>query len=512
MASRDIRRAKAKQGGTVSESIEHRRHMHPVTYALVVLVTVFAIIAFILLPMYGRSGSAGQIVFGTWDGHDIAYFPDSYFARMQQAYARQAQESQSTASVESQLYGIWFQAFQSTAWHVATLNQAKRAGVEISQDSLDKDLLTYSGYLDENGKFSETLYNATPLSDRVKTREQRNEELLTSRYFSDVSSGLRTGSHEQAFVAAMVATERKFSFVSWVFDSFPEEEVRKYGEANAAKFRKAKLSRITVAAEREAKQIRDRLADSTTSFAELAKAHSTDSHASAGGDMGWQFAYALEPDLEDKARVEDVLALKAGETSDPLKGPFGWTIYRCDSEAVAPDLADAAVLNEVRSYLSRYEKGRIEDWFVERAGKFARRAAETSFVAAAHEAGVTVAETTYVPINVANTFPLAPLQAVPAEATPYSAAYSEDFFYRAFSLAKDQASSQPIVLDDQVIVLKVAGEQPISADNAAMMDRVLAYLASQSLQSDLQQELMNDARLKSNFDETFSRSVLGTKG
>lgn len=511
MASRDIRRAKAKQGETVSESMQKRHQMHPVTYILVVIVTVFSVIAFILLPMYGRTGSVGHIVFGTWDGQDIAWYSGGYFDQQREAYARKAQESETTASVESQLYSIWYQAFQSTAWHVAAVTQAKRAGVEISKDSLDKDLLTYSAYLDDSGKFSETLYNETPLSERVATREKRIEELLASRYFTDLSTGIRTGSREKAFVAAMAAAERKFSFVKWEFTSFPDTEVRRYGEANAAKFRKAKLARITVASEREAKQIRTRLADSTASFAELAKAHSDDSYASSGGDMGWQYAYALEPDLTDKAQVEEVLALKAGEVGDPLKGPFGWVIYRCDNESVAPDLTDAAVLSEVRSYLNRYEKGKIEDWFVERAGKFARRAAETSFTAAAHEAGVEMAETGYFPINLSNTFPLSPITAVPENATPYSAAYSEDFFYRAFSLSKDQASSQPIVLDDQVLVLKVAGEQPISADNAAMMDRLLVYFANQSLQSDVDQELMNDRRLKSSFDETFSRSVLGKK-
>jgi parvulin-like peptidyl-prolyl isomerase len=512
MASRDIRRAKAKQGETVSESMEKRHHLHPVTYVLVVIVTVFAVIAFILLPMGSRSVTGrNHIVFGTWDGRDISWYSGGYFDRQREAIARQAQESQSTASVESQLYSIWYQAFQSTAWHVAALTQAQRAGVEISRDALDEDLLTYSAYLDENGKFSETLYNEVPAAERVATREERREELLTSRYFNDLSTGMRTGSREKAFVAAMAATERKLSFVAWKFSSFPDEEVRKYGEANAAKFRKAKLSRITVASEREAKQIRARLADSTASFAELAKAHSDDSYASSGGDMGWQYAYALEPDLEDKTQVDTVLALAAGEVGDPLKGPFGWAIYRCDTQTVAPDLTDAAVLNDVRSYLTRYEKGKIEDWFVERAGKFARRAAETSFVAAAHEAGVEIAETSFFPINLSNTFPTSPFTAVPEAATPYSAAYSEDFFYRAFSLSKDQASSQPIVLDDQVIVIKVAGEQPVSAENAAMMDRVLAYLANQSLQSDVDQELMNEKRLKSNFDETFSRSVLGTK-
>ena len=101
---------------------------------------------------------------------------------------------------------------------------------------------------------------------------------------------------------------------------------------------------------------------------------------------------------------------------------------------------------------------------------------------------------------------------MPESATPYSAAYSEDFFFRAFSLSKDQASSQPIVLDDRVLVLRVAGEQPASAENAALMDRILAYLANQSLQSDVNEELMNEQRLKSNFEETFFKLYPSLKG
>jgi len=492
--------------------MEKRHHLHPALYVFSIVVLVVVVITFVASPVAGKMGQSGHIVFGTWDGNEIAWYSGGYFEQQRQGYARQAQESDSTAAVESQLYSIWYQAFLSTTWHIAALTQARRAGVEISKDALDTDLLTYGAYLDENGDFSETAYNATPLTERVATREQRAEELLAGRYYADVSGGARTGSREKAFVERMAATERAFSFVAWEFSAFPDDEVRRYGVANAAKFRKAKLSRITVATEREAKQIAARLADTTASFAELARAHSSDSYASSGGDMGWQYAYALEPELEDKALVEDVLALAEGEAGDPVKGPFGWAIYRCDTAAVAADFADADVLGEVRDYLTRYEKGRIEDWFVERAGKFARRAAETSFAEAAREAGVAVAETSYVPINLANTFLLNPLTATPETATPYSAAYSEDFYYRAFSLAKDQASSQPIVLDDRVLVLKVAGERQTPADTATMQAQVLAYIANQSLQTDLEQELMSERRMKSDFDAVFYRSVLGTRG
>jgi hypothetical protein len=150
MASRATRRAKAKQGGTASESIEKRHQLHPVTYILVIIVTVFSVIAFILLPMYGKSAGSGSIVFGTWSGHDIAYYSGSYFSRVQQSYARQAQESSTTADAKSISYSIWYQAFQMTALHVAELTTAQDSGVEISKDALDEDLLTYSGYLDDN--------------------------------------------------------------------------------------------------------------------------------------------------------------------------------------------------------------------------------------------------------------------------------------------------------------------------------------------------------------------------
>lgn len=511
MASRDIRRAKARQGETVAESMEKRRQLHPALYVFSVVVLVVVVVTFVASPVAGKVGSAGHLVFGTWDGREIAWYPGSYFEQQRQAYARQAEQSGSSADVESQVYSIWYQAYQATTWHVAAVTQARRAGVEISGDALDTDLQAYAGYLDENGRFSEAKYNDTPLSERVATREHRAEELLAARYYADLQSGVRGGSKEKAFVASMSATERKFSFVTWEFSAFPDGEVRRYGEANAAKFRKAKLSRITVATEREAKQIATRLADSTASFAELAKAHSSDSYASAGGDMGWQYAYALEPDLEDKALVEDVLSLAEGAVGDPVKGPFGWAIYRCDAAAVPADFTDAATLTEVRTYLNRYEKGKIEDWFVERAGKFARRAAESGFAPAAREAGLSAAETGYFPINLSNAFLLNPLTATPEEATPYSAAYSEDFFFRAFSLGKDQASSQPIVLDDRVLVLRVADERSTPAETATLSGQVLAYLANQSLQSDLSQELMGEKRLKSDFDATFARSVLGTR-
>jgi len=259
--------------------------------------------------------------------------------------------------------------------------------------------------------------------------------------------------------------------------------------------------------ESEAQQIRRKIADKTSTFEELAKTYSKDAFADKGGDMGWRYAYDLEADFEAKDTAQKVLALKGGELSDVLKGTFGWMIYRCDSEAVDADFANPAVLDDVRKYLTTYEKGKVEDYFSNQAALLQRRAETEGLDGAARQAGLAVATIQPLPINLSNLFSLAPLRAVPDTATPTNAAYSEDFFYRAFSLGKDQVSA-PIILDDQVLVLKLKSEQDMPASSAAIMSSWLAYAAGQSLQTDFGSILMNPDKLKDNFISVFSQYVM----
>jgi parvulin-like peptidyl-prolyl isomerase len=284
--------------------------------------------------------------------------------------------------------------------------------------------------------------------------------------------------------------------------------VRKFGEANRSRFVKVKVSRIMVkSGEQQANQIRRKVLDKTSTFDELAKTYSKDAYADKGGDMGWRYAYDLEADFEVKETAQKVLTLKTGELTDVLKGTFGWMIYRCDSEAVEADFSNSAVLDEVRTYISTYEKGKIEDYYSERAGQLSRRAAETGLDAAAREMKLTVATTQPFPVNLSNVFSFAPLRAVPDTATPTNAQYSEDFFFRAFSLGKDQVSA-PIVLDDQVLVLKLKSEQDLQESTVNLLGSWVAYAANQTLQSDLGAALMTPEKLKDNFAEAFSQYIM----
>jgi peptidyl-prolyl cis-trans isomerase D len=511
--SRELRRAKQRKGDNVSDIIEKRHESHPLLYGFSIVVLVVVVVTFVLagpggpLSRGGAGGVSGSIVFGSYDGHDITYYPGSYFAHQRDAIANQVKNTGGQDQAAT-IQAVWYQAFLATAQHVAIIALADDAGVVVTEDAVDRDLLTYPGYLDENGKFSEARYNAATSSDRASTRKLTRENQVQNIMLTDIASGIKQGSKEAQFVTDMARAERSFSFVSWPFSSFPTEEVRKYGEANKSRFVKIKLSRILVkSGESEAQQIRRKIVDKTSTFDELAKTYSKDAYADKGGDMGWRYAYDLEADFEAKDTAQKVLVLKSGEVSDVLKGSFGWMIYRCDSEAVDADFGSPAVLDDVRKYLTTYEKGKIEDYFSNQAGLLQRRAETEGLDAAARQGGLTVNTLQPFPVNVSNVFSFAPLKAAVDTATPTNAQYSDDFFYRAFSLGKDQVSA-PIILDDQVLVLKLKSEQQLPDSTANLLGSWLAYVANQSLQSDLGATLMSPDKLKDDFVSAFSQYVM----
>ncbi|MGO9310523.1 MAG: peptidylprolyl isomerase [Spirochaetia bacterium] len=512
MSSRELRRATQKKGENVSDTIQKRHESHPLLYGFSVVVLVVIVVTFVLAgpggPLSrGGGGGNGSIVFGSYDGHEISYYPGSYFAQQRDQIASQVKNS-GNQDQAAMIQSVWYQAFLSTAEHVAILEQADTAGVAVSEDALDKALLNYPGYLDENGKFSETRYNAAASSDKASTRKLTRENLLSSIFVSDVANGVKQGTQETDFVKAMAKPERSFSFVSFPFSSFPAEEVRKYGEANKSRFVKVKVSRILVkSGEPEAQQIRRKILDKTSTFEELAKTYSKDQNADKGGDMGWRYAYDLEADFESKDTAQKVLSLKEGELSDVLKGTFGWMIYRCDGEAVDPDFTTASVQDDVRKYITTYEKGKIEDYFNEQAGQLSRRAAQVGLDPAAKEMKLAVGTTEPFPVNLSNVFSFAPMKAIPDTATPVNAQYSDDFFFRAFALGKDQVSA-PVVLDDQVLVLKLKSEQNLPDSTLNLLGSWVAYAANQSLQTDLGAALMTPEKLKDDFFNAFSQYIM----
>jgi parvulin-like peptidyl-prolyl isomerase len=505
MPSREFRRAMRRKEEEKPNVVEKRRERHPVIYALSVVILVVIVVTFIGTPtVRGRLRGAGnKIEFGTFKGKPVEYYASNYFAERVSAVNEQLRGSnQNPEDLESVAYQVWRTAFDQTVVHMAFLAEAESARAWISEDRVD-EVLIQSGPWSQGGVFDEERYRATSNADKYAYRKLFREQLLDEQVQRDLLADERYSQKEVDLFKSMISSQRKFSFVSFAFRDFPDAEVRAYGEKNADRFRRIKLSQILVkSSENEAREIRSKLEDRSASFEELARAHSKDAYAEKGGDAGWRYFYDLESEFEQKEPLETVMGLAEGALSGVLRSRYGWVIYRCDSPALRPDFADAETLQAVRGYLMRYEKGLVEDFMLKRAEAFRERARDIGFLGAALAQNLKTQATEYFPLNYQGVYFLAPVRAAGQDADISSAGSNEEFFLKAFRLAPGEVS-EPVLLDDQAIVLRLEDVRQAPQEQLDLDAEYLSYFGRQALQGDLQATLLKPEYLKDYFHDTF---------
>jgi peptidyl-prolyl cis-trans isomerase D len=507
MLSRAQRRYRDKQKKSTGEVMEEKKKSNPWLYGGSIVILILIVVTFVGTPTFRNSGSGGGVSFGSYSGKDIVYAPGNYFSRQRELIGEQAQASGEATDNASIYYQIWREAFNSTLRHTAIMAEADSGGLYVSNDAVDKALIHYGPY-QENGQFSESRYNRASTAEKYATRQLYREELIQQRYVEDTVSGLLESKAEKEKLAAMASPERAFSYVTFLFASYPQEKVVEYGAANAAKFSRVKVSRILVkTGKKEAESIKERLKADPLRFEEIAKASSKDSYAAGGGAMGWQYRHDLEREFKAPETVDAVMALKQGEIGDPLEGSFGWMIFRCDEPAIAIDMTLEEDRQTVRTYLDRYEAGLVQDYTLERAKTFVSRARQAGFDKTAAADGLGVDVTNYFPLNFQNVFVLKPVQpanqATSGAATPLSdALYSEEFFKAAFTIRAGEVS-EPVVLGNAVVALSLKDERDAQATDLDIMDDYYTYFAQQATSADLEAQLLDPTKVVDKFDEMY---------
>jgi foldase protein PrsA len=128
-----------------------------------------------------------------------------------------------------------------------------------------------------------------------------------------------------------------------------EEEVKAFFEENKEDFaqeEQVKARHILVATEKEAQEIKDKLAKGED-FAALAKEYSTDdSTKNNGGQLGFFNRGDMVPEFEKAA-----FALAVGEISAPVKTEYGYHLIKVEEkkEAAAPNYEKSKV--DIKEYL-----------------------------------------------------------------------------------------------------------------------------------------------------------------
>jgi peptidyl-prolyl cis-trans isomerase D len=470
MASREARRRIERKAEKKTEQ-EKRLERHPAIFAISFIILVVVIISFIFYGSMGRMGSGftSQYTFGKYGSKEISLMrgqrvPLNYYTSKLDTYSNEMNQAKQSQQDQSRYY--WRQAFNDTAYHYGVLDLAKANGYMVSKDRIIDAMQDFPIFKDRNGDFSEAEYKKTSPMERTQVTSLLEEQLIHKEFIDDVLFSQNMSSKEVNFYKSMASAERKFNFVSFKYVDFPEDKVIEYGKTNLQKFKKIRLSRILLVgkSQHEAEDIQNRYNLKEKSFEDLAKTYSKDIYAEKGGNMEWQYYYQINVFIESADSVKKIFALKKDEVT-LIKNGTNWEIYKCTDPAIDPDTNDPATRKIIVDYMMKSERGVVEDYSMNLAKAFKDKAAKKSFADAAKEIKQYPAyETEFFPINYQDMFPDAGVKVKGTAPSLASAASNKQFFQEAFSLSKDTLSN-PIPLDDQVVVLKLIEEKTLTDED-----------------------------------------------
>ncbi|OHD76231.1 MAG: hypothetical protein A3J97_05655 [Spirochaetes bacterium RIFOXYC1_FULL_54_7] len=505
MASNNDKNTKQDSGTTA------KRHSNPFVYFGTVAILVITIIAFVLVPsLGGGAGDSKGLNFGSWDNKPIAFAQGSYFATQVQATKDQL-EQQGYRDTGDQFFAfqVWRQAFENTATHFGLLDYATSNGISASDEFLDKQMARYPAFI-EDGVFSRRKFSEASNAFKLSVRQEIKETTLKQRYVGDVVS-VETSSAEKSFIKAMAQYERSLEFAAFPFEAYPDSERLAFATKNQDKFRRIKLSKVTLTSTaKEAEEVLARIRSGALSFEEAARNHSKDAFASKGGDMGWQYTWEIRSDLKDPALADELLALPAAEVSKVYETVAGsWAFYRIDEAAVAAEPASVDLLRTVTDYMNRFERGSIEDWNLAQAKDFAA-GATADFAAAASARNLTVKETNAFPLNYGGAFNLgyfALLESLDTQSNPeLSGANTNETFLKAiFSLEAGQVS-EPVILDNAVIVARVLEIRSADESTLGLIEAYYPSIVQDGLGKELTSSILQSPKLKDDFFTAFSQA------
>jgi len=491
------------------ESGEKRRKGNPFIYIGTIVLLVITIVAFVFVPAAGSASSGTDMTFGSWNGKTIAFVQGGYFStQVQQIKAQLEQQGYKDTGDQFFAYQVWRRAFENTAVHYALLDYAQKAGIAVSESYIDKQI-TQSAAFQENGVFSRRKYRDATSSFKLSLRKDIEATTLKNRYIADAVA-FTPSKAEIAFLKAMAQSQRVIEYVAIPFSVYPDEERIAYARANPASFKRVRLSKVTISASlKEAEQVLAKVNSGSLSFEESAKNHSKDEFATKGGDMGSRFVWELKGELKNATDLDAVLGLAKG-TISPVYETFtgSWSFYRIEELAVEPDYASADLIKSVSDYLNRNEKGRIEDWVVSAADKFAA-AARGDFNATALANGYTVKETKPFPLNYGKALDVGYFSLLGALDTTdlpelNGADSSESFLTTIFSLEAGKVSA-PLVLNDNALVVRVKEIKTAEEGELGLLEAYYPTVVQQSLSDELAAAVLKDPALEDNFIAAFTQ-------
>lgn len=470
------------------------------------IILVIVVVTFVGAPLITSTAGSSRPVFGSYDGEEIEYSPGNFFARQYEAIAQSLRDSGNNANLELQLRIAWREAFNRAVLHTAILQEAQAGGMDASAETVD-ELIAQDPRFQVNGRFDADAYRSISNQERFALREFYRRNAIFDQVLTDVLTGSRSSDAERAFVAGMSGPERSFDVVRFPFSEFPDEEVSQFAAENPDLFTSLELAVVTLASEDEAAEIRSQALEPGNPIGDLARTYSRDVYADQDGQIGAVFGYELQQELVNPDDLARLLALEPGDISEPLETTAGWAFYELLEEPEAFDSTSEDALATVRSYMQSFEQGRIQDFVRSAAEDFTAAARSEGLATAADAQERDVLSTPFFPINYGNLQLFGQVQSTQIPDLS-NAAFREDFFRAAFGLEADEVS-EPVALQQSVLVMRLREEQQASESDISFISDFYDALLRQFQSDGVREAFIDDDRLDDNFNQAFSRFVIG---
>ncbi len=461
---------------------------NPIIFALSVLLLAVIAVAFVFSPGLISSNSTLPDL-GSYDGKAIKY--DEEFVNLTEYFSQQLQ-AQGTQGDTT--FSAMTQAFNYSVLTLAFIDEVEKSGYVLPTSVVNREMLQY--FSDENGVYSERVFQETSDGIKMQIRDASEQGLKRNLYFTDVS-GLKISSNEIDFIKEMNNTQRSFNMVSFNTDDYPQEEVVAFGVNNAETFTRYAMSVLTVNDESTAKTVLSRIANNELTFADALSEYSTNQYSNDLGELSDNLHYQLKDIVNGEEAFNTLTSLASGELSDVIQTTTGYSIFSITAPSTLATFPNEELTNEVYTYLTIYEAGIIEDYFINLAKDFASESITNGYNSAVSSFGLTNVSLDAFPVNYAGS-PLLDTLPVESSASLSQAVSNEQFFQTAFSLQEGEISD-PIVLGKDIVVLSLVEEVVLDdEDNQTLNFMYPYYVTNQFDTSDISSYFMGNEKVENN--------------
>ncbi len=508
-----------------------------------VFILILSAVTFIFVPAM-LHGTPKGLVFGKYDGKKIELAQGTEFATSVGNFS-DLYKNQGQSLNDSAYFYIYNYAFNATVSYLAGKDAVKSSGYEPTATTVSRAMLPY--FSDEKGNYSAKLYNSTSEATRNSLKKDLENKLAWTRYYEDLFGtdalntdgyymgltclqnygnyirllqyegaaklgnnaffGLKTSDAETEFLANLGSSKRSFDLVAWDKSTYPDQEVIMYGVDHYELFNKHDISVISVDDKAQAEKLLGQINNNEVTFEDAIKEFSKKYYTGDDGKLTSNYEYQIKEIIPNEDDFNSVIALEKDAVSGVIQtANNSYSIFRRNEKRGLNHLNVEENIDVVRNYLDSHEAGIAEEYYTNIAKDFAASAVANGFDRACRDAKVTKVA---VPAFTLTYGENAMTGKIPSDIKELQGAgNNENFLEKAFAL-KNGEVSEPIILGNNVLVLKLTGEQ-----NDPVTDEAKKTVAGNITSFDTataQAALLASSKVENNVQQVFFNEIMATK-